>query len=206
MEETEDIWSSDNDSMQTPATRKRVKRLLRLLKNQQFDDTILTPATVMSFKYLLPYNSLCTRVRVKFPKDPVTGRKEDAFIRYEKPRGEYSEYIISQLEAWKITDPDNKDTVVVPKALDIFLDCVVYDFEGEKAYPTVITWPCPLRHRTLYFFAYLNFAMPSGHYTIPELLALRQKGEASRELLLKALKPERELGRCSFLNTRDRQH
>ncbi|OIW27987.1 hypothetical protein CONLIGDRAFT_458080 [Coniochaeta ligniaria NRRL 30616] len=180
-------------SMQPPATRKRVKRLLRLLKSQQYYDTILTPATVMSFKYLLPYNNLCTRIRVKFTRDPVTGRKEEAFVRHERHRGCDFEFILSQLEAWKITDPENKDTVVVPLALDIFLKCVVYDFEGEKAYPTVITWPCPIRHRTLYFFAYLNFDMPSGQYTIPELLALRQKGERSRELFEKSLEPENDL-------------
>jgi hypothetical protein len=204
MEETEETWSSDDNNMQTPATRKRVKRLLRLLKNQQYYDTVLTPATVMSFKYLLPYNSLCTRIRVKFTRDPVTGRKEEAFIRYERPRGDYAEYIVSQLEAWKITDPENKATVIVPHALDIFLDCVVYDFEGEKAYPTVITWPCPIRHRTLYFFAYLNFDMPSNQYTIPELLALRKKGEASRELLMKSLEPENELGQCTSSDLLDK--
>ena len=196
MEETDESCTSDDSNMQTPATRRRVKRLLRLLKNQQCYDTVLTPATVMSFKYLLPYNSLCTRVRVNFTRDPVTGGKEEAFLRYERPRGRHCEYMVSQLEAWNITDPENKDTVIVPHALDIFLQCVVHDFQGEKAYPTVITWPCPIRHRTLYFFAYLNFDMPSGQYTIPELLALRKKGEVSRALLLKSMEPENELGQC----------
>lgn len=83
--------------------------------------------------------------------------------------------------------------MIVPLALDIFLRCVVYDFKGEEAYPTIITWPCPIRHRTLYFFAYLNFDMTPGQYTIPELLNLRKKGERSRELLEKAQEPENEL-------------
>lgn len=194
MDELEDTFSSDDTNMQTPATRKRVRRLLALLKDQQLYDTVVTPATVMSFKYLLPYSSACTRVRVKFTEDPVTGRKEEAYLSSERHRNDFARYIVSQLEAWKITDPENRDAVTVPYPLDIFLDCVVYDFEGEKAYPTVITWPCPIRHRTLYFFAYLNFDMPSGHYTIPELLALRKKGEVSRELLLKAYSPGIDLG------------
>jgi hypothetical protein len=188
----------DDDIMQSPATRRRARRLLKLLKNQQHFDTVLTPALVMSFKYLLTYNNLCTRVRVKFTRDPVTGRKEDAFLRSETHRLDQAQFIVSQLEAWKIADPE-KEQVTIPHALRIFLDCVVYDFKEEKGYPTVITWPCPIRHRTLYFFAYLNFDMPSGQYTIPELLELRKKGEVTRELVLKAMQPENELGQYTWM-------
>ncbi|KAH8906561.1 hypothetical protein BR93DRAFT_927396 [Coniochaeta sp. PMI_546] len=41
--------------------------------------------------------------------------------------------------------------------------------------------------------------MPSNQYTIPELLALRKKGERSRALLEKALEPENELGQYTSL-------
>lgn len=172
-----------SEIMQTTTSRNRVKRLLKLLKDQQDHRAVLTPATVMSFKYLLPFNQrLCDRV-------DVINNNCSGFDTINLPiidwRDNYHPFITSQLEAWKITDPDDSEDILIPPALHILTRCYTQDFEFQEAHPTIITWFCPSRHRTLYFFAYTSIRMPSKKYTIPELLELRSKGDES----LKAIRP-----------------
>lgn len=160
---------------------KRRRQLLKVLKARQKLDEDITPAELIGVKYNLPYHRRCTRVRVKHAHD------DEASVRLEVPRSAVPRFIMSQLEFWGLTDNEFSDTLRVPRAVEIFLSWLPTGVSTEATYPTIFTWPCPVRHRNLYFFAYVNLKMASKKYTISELLALRSTGQTSQDLLTRAI-------------------
>lgn len=151
--------------------RKRSKRLLKLLKELQEVDHAVTPPTLFAAKHLLQNHRRCTLITIRV--DSV-----GASSPFESPRACLPNFIVSQLEGQKLTDPRNDHVLLSPIIVFVLLSLPTRS-GSDSGYPTLFRWYCGLRRRTFYLFAYIKHDMSRRTYTLDELLALRGKPIAS---------------------------
>lgn len=175
----------------TPEVRRRTKRLLRSLSNLQDDDCTITPQTLLAAKYLLRVNSKCYCVN-------VTNADMLDHLALWCPRSELPNFIVSQLEAQQLTNPDSDLVLVPPQVSVIILSAYPPEPEG-KDWPTLFRWYSKERHRYYCLFAYVRFKMGRKSYTIAELLAFRGK-QPGAPSGMSALAENPELGKFRCLS------
>lgn len=150
--------------MSHASLRRRTKRLLKTLKRLQKDNAPVTPYILIEAKFRFLLSGRCSCVRVAY--------EELADGRFDIPHNPLPNFILSQLEAQKLTDAISPRDSILPVLF--FIDSSLStDPSRQASFPTLFCWYCRPRHRTYYFFAHLNLKMPSKSYTIDELLALR---------------------------------
>ncbi|KAK3944489.1 hypothetical protein QBC46DRAFT_279743 [Diplogelasinospora grovesii] len=143
--------------------RKRVKRLLRLLKELQKDDYVVTAPTLVEARHLLQISQRCVLVTIQ--TDPTSTFSFDCGHTFI-PR-----FILSQLEAQKLTDRSSSRVCISPPLTFILLS--LSGSAREQVFPTLFRWHCSAKHRTYFVFAYIKDNMARRSYTINELLNLR---------------------------------
>lgn len=168
-------------TMRQPSYRKRVRRLLRLLKDLQEDDTAITPPTVFAIKHLLQLHHRCKLVEVTI--DSLTANSP-----YESIRALLPIFIVSQLEGQKLTEW-RSERVLVPPVAGFVIQSLPSVCGRERLYPTLFRWYYPPQHRTYYVFAHITHNMPRRTYTLTELLGLRAT-QTQAEIMAMSGRPE----------------
>lgn len=146
-----------------PSYKKARKRLYKHLRYSQQDDVPLTAPMVLAIKHHLRHHLKCKHVF-------VAGVDHYAL---SLPRfHSYSSFLLSQLEAQKLTDPARRSTQLCAAL------CAAQAFLAREpiqglAFPTLFSWFSKEVRRTYHLFAYLDTSMAAHRYTSAELLELR---------------------------------
>lgn len=146
------------------SARTRVKQLLGGLRCFQKENTPVSPFLFIEIKHRFLLSRRCSRVHIQF--------EELDAARFDIPPFQLSGFLSSQLEVQQLIDKTRGGYSIRPILSFIELS-LPSDPATQISFPTLFSWHCRPRHRTYYFFAYLNFKMPSATYTIDELLDFR---------------------------------
>lgn len=143
------------------APGRRAKLLLRWLKYSQLNDSSLSAPTLYLIRYTLKYNNRCDMVVFdnEDPLPPVLGNNKLPIFLY------------SQLDAQNIANDASLWTQVKPLLQFVRRHLPQSGHKGK--YPTLFGWHSQARHRTFWFFAFIEIEMESRIYTARELLRMR---------------------------------
>lgn len=179
------LFNTPHDNMGQPSLRRRSKRLLSHLKDLQGRDGWVTPPTIFAMKHLLQLSNRCKLVGVKI----------DSFVAncpHDSCRSLLPEFIVSQLEAQKLTDRLS-ETVPVPPIVAFVIQSLPSAVGSDTLYPTLFRWYYPPTCRTYYVFAHISHSMARRTYTLTELMGFRTN-QVSGDILAMTGNPE--IGMC----------
>ncbi|TPX10558.1 uncharacterized protein E0L32_008444 [Thyridium curvatum] len=148
-------------------SRKKTKKLLSQLLEAQDFDLVVTRFVWMEAKYLLRIGRRCAMVKIQTDPYFICSRTVDREI--------IPNFIISQLEAQKLANPDARQIPFTP----ILNFIAVRSPDDGPAFPTSFQWQSRETHKTHFIFAYIDCRMPSRSYSVQELLSLRGRDVAS---------------------------
>lgn len=149
------------------SVRSRTKRLLKQLFELQVFDFELTGPFCLETKFLLRNSRHCSSIQITQDQDSDTSIPPvDCSVL---PR-----FIGSQLEAQRLT-ASTTHQVPLTRLLDLILALIPSAVSRKDSCPTFFHWQCRRSHRTHFVFAFVakDVAMPSGPYSVGELLRLR---------------------------------
>ena len=162
-------------------SRMRSKRLLKTLKFLQKEDSPVTPFLLIEAKFRFLISRRCICIHVQY--------EEADAARFNIPPTPLSRFILSQVEAQKLTDKISARDSILPILFLINLSLPT-DPSRQPSFPTLFCWHCRPRHRTYCFFAYLTVKMSSNSYTIDELLGFRVQNNPTTPKSLSGSGPE----------------
>ncbi|CAM1509171.1 Fc.00g029100.m01.CDS01 [Cosmosporella sp. VM-42] len=144
---------------------KRAKRLVRSLSESQDYDEFLAASVIPLIRYTLLHSPRrCVQVSVELERSMKL--KPNAILFHNLPN-----FLRSQLVAQNITDNDSLWDQVKP--LLHFIQNHFRTIDLLRGFPTLFRWYCQERHRSFFFFAFVDFKMSSRPYSARELLHLR---------------------------------
>ncbi|KIH91416.1 hypothetical protein SPBR_01583 [Sporothrix brasiliensis 5110] len=156
--------------MASTTSSKRAKRLVNKLSELQYHDRELTGPICLSIKHDLRSSKYCKLAEV-FPGP-------DTVLDIPVARGSARKFILSQLEAQKLTNQET--SVVFFSPLIRYIVSCLPPVRGKwpPTTATIFTWHCFRTHRTFCIFAFVDCTttMPSYRYTAQQLLELRAFG------------------------------
>ncbi|KAF7545475.1 hypothetical protein G7Z17_g9151 [Cylindrodendrum hubeiense] len=146
------------------ATQHKVKLLLRWLKYCQLEDSTLSLPTMYLIRYTLKYNSRCDMMYFaeQEPPEPLPPHRDT---------DELPIFLYSQLEAQNLTNDRSLWKQVKPLLQFIRNHLPQPGHKGK--YPTLFGWHSQDRHRTFWFFAFIEIEMEFRIYSARELLRMR---------------------------------
>ncbi|KAK4167296.1 hypothetical protein QBC43DRAFT_363185 [Cladorrhinum sp. PSN259] len=147
------------------SVKRRTKKVLKDLSNLQDDDYSITAQTLLAAKHLLRHSSKCYSINIT---EAETTDEGAIWI----PRDQMPNFILSQLEAQRLTDFDSDPIRVSPLVAFVVLHAAPPTWQNGD-YPTLFTWYNKPKHRYFCLFAYIKHKMSRRTYTISELLAFR---------------------------------
>lgn len=145
------------------SVKKARKRLYKHLRYSQQDDMPLSGPMVLAIKHYLRHHLKCKHVFVA-DADHCASSLPSFHL--------HSSFLLSQVEAQKLTDPARRSTQLCATlcAAQAFL---ARDSIKGPAFPTLFSWFGKEVRRTYHLFAYLDISMAAHRYTSDELLELR---------------------------------
>ncbi|ERT00171.1 hypothetical protein HMPREF1624_03540 [Sporothrix schenckii ATCC 58251] len=156
--------------MASTTSSKRAKRLVNKLSELQYHDQELTGPICLSIKHDLRSSKYCKLAQVFSGPDTV--------LDIPVARGSARKFIVSQLEAQKLTNQET--SVVFFSPLIRYIVSCLPPVRGKwpPTAATIFTWHCFRTHRTFCIFAFVDCTttMPSYKYTAQQLLELRAFG------------------------------
>ncbi|KAH7146435.1 hypothetical protein EDB81DRAFT_934383 [Dactylonectria macrodidyma] len=158
---------------------RKAKSLLRWLKYCQLHCLSISSPILYLIKYTLRHKQKCRTVVLDYADD-------DEPLSPETDRISLPTFIYTQLQAQNITN----DYVLVEQVQPLlrFVQSVLPKPGHQGTHPTLFGYYCPEKHRTFWFFAFVEIKMGSRIYSARELLNLRHTpldGEVADHLRLK---------------------
>lgn len=145
---------------------KRIrKKLYKALKRAQADDVPIPAPRLVEIKFYIRNDRRAQHIIVR-DGDPT----QDTWIPL--PSSSPSKFIMSQLQAQKITDLSRTSRQLLA-VLAVTSTYLAQDPLEPPSYATYLTWHNQETHRTYCVFGYLTCPMESRVYSAAELLRLR---------------------------------